>query len=297
MSQVSPVSQIHSIKKSAAMTPHDAVVYAIGDIQGCDQTLEKLLDQIFSLHQKSSPIHLWFAGDLINRGPRSLATLRRLYQLNQEMNLRIVLGNHDLHTLKVAAGVGKNYPDDTIADILTAPDRDTLLNWLRHQPLVVQTTYQGQDYLMLHAGVYPQWTVEDTLTFAQEIEQSIQSESWVDFMRDLYGNTPMAWDPNLKGMERARCIVNALTRSRFCHLDKSLDFSSKGNVAPNGSLPWFDHPDRQTQHHTVVFGHWSAMGLVLRPNLVGLDTGCVWGGKLTAVRLHDRFVIQLDNAE
>jgi bis(5'-nucleosyl)-tetraphosphatase (symmetrical) len=278
---------------SSAQPSHN--IYAIGDVQGCDQTLARLIKQVEEDHIASGdsrPLSLWFAGDMVNRGPRSLATLRRIYQLRNSHHIQTVLGNHDMHTLKVAAGVGKNYADDTITDILHSPERDELLNWLRHQALA----HVDQSFLMVHAGVYPQWRLEDVLRLANEVQQALRAQdqqTYLDFMRELYGETPLAWSETLTGMNRIRCIVNAFTRVRYCKLDQSFDFSSKSHVAPEGSMPWFNHPQRQTQDKTLVFGHWSAMGLVMQRNVIGLDTGCVWGGYLTAVRLADRHVIQV----
>lgn len=260
--------------------------YAIGDIQGCAGRLDALLALIDA---ESPDASLIFLGDLVNRGPDSLGTLRKIRALGTRA--RVVLGNHDLHLLAVAHGIRKPNRADTVTDILSAPDRDTLLDWLRHQALALRE----DNYLLVHAGVLPQWSAEQVLAVAHEVETRLRSEDWVDFLRDMYGNEPARWDDNLSGAARLRCIVNGLTRLRYCTADGEMDFITKespGNPLP-GYIPWFAVPNRQTTDVTMVFGHWSTLGLSLQPNVIGLDTGCVWGGKLTALRLQDRGLLQV----
>ena len=261
--------------------------YVIGDLQGCQPKLTELLDRIRAVCAQPRFI---FVGDLVNRGPRSLATLREVRALGDTTSM--VLGNHDLHLLAVAENIRKPHRSDTLDDILNAPDRDELLDWLRRQPLALHEN----GHLLVHAGVLPQWTAAQTLALAGEVEAVLRGPDWVDFLRRMYGNTPDRWDDSLQGADRLRCIVNALTRIRFCTADGQMDLAvSKGaETALPGFMPWFDVPGRRTEDVTVVFGHWSTLGLTLRPNLISLDTGCLWGGKLTAVCLEDRSVIQVD---
>jgi bis(5'-nucleosyl)-tetraphosphatase (symmetrical) len=261
-------------------------IYAIGDLQGCYQSLLSLLEKIDSA---TPDARLIFVGDLVNRGPQSLATLRLIRSLGERA--QALLGNHDLHLLAAAHGIRKLHRGDTLDEILNAPDREELLDWLRQRPLALLE----QDHLFLHAGVLPQWSAAKALALAQEVESVLRGPHWVDFLREMYGDQPARWDNSLQGNDRLRCIVNALTRLRFCTEDGTMEFTareSSGTSMP-GYLPWFDVPQRQTQDVTVVCGHWSTLGLVLRPNLIGLDTGCVWGGKLTAVRLADRMLLQV----
>lgn len=260
--------------------------YAIGDIQGCQPQMQELLEII---EKESSGAKLLFAGDLVNRGPNSLETLRQVKNLGDRAVT--VLGNHDLHLLAVAAGHQKMKPGDSIAPILNAPDRDELIDWLRYQPMA----YADEGYLLVHAGVFPQWGVNRTMELAHEVEMVLRGSGWTDFVKDMYGNFPNKWDDSLTGTARLRCIVNGLTRLRFCKADGEMEFASKmgTNEAPMGYMPWFDVPQRKTVDTTVIFGHWSTLGLLLRDHLIALDTGCVWGGQLTAVRLDDRAVFQV----
>jgi bis(5'-nucleosyl)-tetraphosphatase (symmetrical) len=258
-------------------------IYVIGDLQGCHDSCRALLDLIDKEPNPSGTRpELWFAGDLVNRGPKSLASLR----LVRELGARCVLGNHDLHLLAAANGIRKLHRTDTLAEILAAPDAPELLDWLRQQPLAIF----AHNHLLVHAGVLPQWSVEQTLQLAGEVEQQLRSPHWVEFLRHMYGNQPAKWQDDLQGPERARAIINGLTRLRFCNADGEMDFETKEGAgsAPAGFMPWFEVPVRKTEGVTVVFGHWSTLGLVLRENLIALDTGCVWGGKLTAVRLADQ---------
>lgn len=261
--------------------------YAIGDIQGCFDSLSRLLERIdfYCLADK-----LWFVGDLVNRGPKSLETLRFVKSLD---NAAItVLGNHDLYLLMVAEGGAKfRGKDDTLQEILDAPDCDELLDWLRHQPLC----YTEGEYCMVHAGLLPQWTAARARELASEVEASLQGPNFREFILNLWGSEPAGWSDNLAGWPRLRVIVNAMTRMRFCTLDGIMEFKVKGKLsnAPAGHLPWFDLPDRQSRDSVLVTGHWSALGLKVEPNLLALDSGCLWGGRLTAVRLEDRAVFQV----
>lgn len=265
-----------------------AKTYFIGDIQGCAEQLQSLLDKI---DQTAPDAQYLFAGDLVNRGPLSLASLRLIRDLQIAGRAESVLGNHDLHLLAVANGIRKAHRSDTLDDILQAPDREELLDWLRHRPLAV---LQHQ-HLLVHAGIFPQWSAKQTIKLAHEVETQLRSEDWMDLLRHMYGNTPAQWKDDLEGYDRSRCIINALTRMRFCSADGTMDFDSKDGLsnAPEGFAPWFDLP-RTSEKDTVVFGHWSTLGLILRDNLISLDTGCVWGGKLTAVALEDREIVQID---
>lgn len=263
-----------------------ASTFVIGDVQGCDDQLHALLAQIDAIDPQA---HLLFAGDLVNRGPKSLATLRRVKDLGERANT--VLGNHDLHLLAVAKGIRPRHRNDTLDDILAAPDREELLHWLRHRPMAIA----HDNKLLVHAGVFAQWDKAQTLALAQEVEQHLRSDDDRTLLAGMYGNHPNQWHDDLQGMERTRCIINGLTRMRFCHSDGSMDFDLKegSDKAPEHLTPWFDLAQRKTQDCTLIFGHWSTLGLVLRDNLISVDTGCVWGGKLSAVRLEDRLVVQV----
>jgi bis(5'-nucleosyl)-tetraphosphatase (symmetrical) len=272
--------------------------YAIGDLQGCAHEAGLLLDRIAEHAGAHNAARILFVGDLINRGPQSLQTLRRMKLLSEGSGERIeaLLGNHDLHLLAVAAGVQKLSRSDTLDEILAAPDRDELVAWLRQRPMAMRSG----DHLLVHAGVAPQWTAQQTMALAQEVEQALRGGDWKSFLGQMYGNEPARWDDALEGIPRLRCIVNALTRMRLCWPDGRMDFEHKeSDKGPEGSelLPWFELPQRRTADVTVVFGHWSALGLLVRPNLVGLDSGCVWGGKLTALCLDDRALLQVDCPE
>jgi bis(5'-nucleosyl)-tetraphosphatase (symmetrical) len=251
--------------------------YAIGDLQGCDRELRALLGRLkFSADRDL----LWFVGDLVNRGPGSLATLRLVRSLGD--NAVVVLGNHDLHLLALAHGAHRRRRSDTLDEVLAAPDREVLLEWLAARPLAHA---QGDD-LMVHAGVVPQWTVAQTLSLAAEVAQALQREPRTLF-EAMYGNEPDRWDEHLAGMDRLRFVINVLTRLRLCTADGRVEVAWKGvpPPAPSPLRPWFEHPQRATRGARVIFGHWSALGLVQRPGVLGLDTGCVWGGALTAVDL------------
>lgn len=259
--------------------------YAIGDVQGCYDALEALLARIGFEPGRD---RLWMVGDLVNRGAQSLEVLRYVKALGP--SAITVLGNHDLHLIAVAAGHARLHRGDTLEPVLEAPDRDELIDWLRAQRLA----YAEGEYVMVHAGLLPQWSVEDTLRLAGEVESVLRSATFPDFVKKMYGNHPTAWDEGLHGDDRLRVIVNAMTRMRFCTADGVMDFQQKGGPEnpPPGHLPWFDVPNRKTAAAAVVCGHWSTLGYVQRRDLIALDSGCVWGGCLTAVRLDDRAPIQ-----
>lgn len=254
------------------------MIYLVGDLQGCCDPLERLLQ---TLDFSPSRDHLYLLGDLVNRGPDSLGVLRRLRGL--EGSVTCLLGNHDLHLLAVAHGVRKPHRSDTLDAILHAPDRDDWLNWLRQQRLAVH----AHGWLMVHAGVLPQWDAAQTVALAGEVEAMLRSPELGEFLTQMYGNAPERWDDSLSGVARWRCVVNSLTRLRFCSVDGTMEFATKEGVggAPEGFMPWFEVPGRRTAGTPVAFGHWSTLGLINRDDLLALDTGCVWGGQLTAVRV------------
>ena len=254
--------------------------YFIGDVQGCDAPLGRLLQTIDFSPSRDT---LYLLGDLVNRGPGSLAVLRRLMALDGSAHC--LLGNHDLHLLAVAHGVRKPHRSDTVQDILAAPDRSALLTWLRHRPMALM----AQGWLLVHAGVLPQWDAAQTLALAGELERELRGPDWGVLMHNLYGNTPDRWDDSLRGYDRLRVIVNALTRLRFCTADGVMEFATKDGsaAAPEGHLAWFDVPGRRTEGVPIAFGHWSTLRATDRADALALDTGCVWGGCLTAARLGD----------
>jgi bis(5'-nucleosyl)-tetraphosphatase (symmetrical) len=254
---------------------HPHPPYAIGDVQGCTSSLSRLLAKL----PTDSP--LWFAGDLVNRGPASADTLRTIRALGPRA--RAVLGNHDIHLLAVAAGVRPAGRRDTLSELLQAPDSETLLDWLRQQPLAIEEN----GFLMVHAGVLPQWSKAQVMALAGEVETELRGKQWKTFLGAIFGPGGDRWRDDLSGTNRHRVIINALTRIRFCTVDGVMDLKTKEGVggAPDGMMPWFDVPGRATRDTVLVTGHWSTLGLVLRNDLVALDTGCVWGGCLSAVPL------------
>lgn len=255
--------------------------YAVGDLQGCLKPLQCLLERVaFDPAQDK----LWLVGDLVNRGPQSLATLRFLYGMRDA--LTCVLGNHDLHLLATAHGARKPSRRDTLDGILQADDRDALLDWLRQQPLAMAHEHGGESLLMLHAGTLPTWSPTDLLRLAGEVHAVLRGNDLPAFLHQMYGNQPDHWMDTLTGTDRLRVIVNALTRLRFCSPDGVMDFESTESAgsAPPGLLPWFDVPGRRTAGTLLAFGHWSTLGFMNRPDLLALDTGCVWGGQLSAMR-------------
>ncbi len=263
--------------------------YLVGDVQGCDAPLGRLLQ---ALAFSASRDTLYVLGDLVNRGPASAAVLRRLMAMGT--SARCLLGNHDMHLLACAHGVRRPHKRDTLDDILAAPDRGAMLDWLRRQHLALHETVSGRTLLMVHAGVLPQWTAARTLELAHELQQVLRGDGLGDFLHAMYGNAPDRWSDTLHGHDRLRVIINALTRLRFCKADGQMEFDSKDSAAtaPAGYMPWFDVPGRATAADTVVFGHWSTLGWLDRQDIVCMDTGCVWGGPLSALRVSP----QLDHA-
>ncbi|MDR3453502.1 MAG: symmetrical bis(5'-nucleosyl)-tetraphosphatase [Rhodoferax sp.] len=257
-------------------------LYLIGDVQGCDAALQRLLDKIDFSPSRDT---LYQLGDLVNRGPDSVGVLRRMLRYGDAA--RCLLGNHDLHLLAVAHGVRKPHRNDTLGGVLDAPDREALLDWLRQQRLAMLETVAGRPLLMIHAGVLPAWTASKTVALAAEVEALMRSDALGEFLPQMYGNEPAQWSDALTGAARLRVIVNALTRLRFCSAGGVMEFATKegAGAAPAGYLPWFDVPGRQTADVTVAFGHWSTLGVLARPDVLSLDTGCVWGGCLSALRL------------
>ncbi|MDQ6680550.1 MAG: symmetrical bis(5'-nucleosyl)-tetraphosphatase [Pseudomonadota bacterium] len=268
--------------------------YLIGDVQGCCDALERLLAAIGYTPSRD---HVYVLGDLVNRGPKSMATLRRLRSLGSAATC--LLGNHDWHLLAAAYGVRPVHASDTLDDILGAPDREAWLEWLRQRRMAVHE----HGWLMLHAGVAPQWDLALTLQLAGEVERHLKSDSLVDFLTVMYGNEPARWHESLVGADRLRFTVNVLTRIRYVDARGTLDFKTKDGSGPTppGLYRWFEAPGRRTAEVPIAFGHWSTLGLVERDDLLGLDTGCVWGGKLTAVRIdggrREVFQVECDQAQ
>ena len=267
--------------------PEKVSTYLIGDLQGCDTAFADLLQHIgFS----PSRDRLYLLGDLVNRGPGSAQVLRQCMEWGDAVFP--LLGNHDLHLLATAHGIRKSGKRDTLQNILEAPDRKHLLAWVSQQPLArLLKNAAGQKILLVHAGVLPQWTLEKTLMLANEVQQQISGPGLFEFLQHMYGNTPASWSEDLQGADRLRAIVNALTRIRFCTAEGQMDFDSSeaAEAAPPGLMPWFECPQRQTADTPIAFGHWSTLGLINRPNLIALDTGCVWGGCLSAMEIGDDF--------
>lgn len=260
-------------------------LYFIGDLQGCHEPLQRLLQRIDFSPSRDT---LYLLGDLVNRGPDSLAVLRTVMPLGD--SVQSLLGNHDLHLLTVGYGLHKQHKGDTLDAILQAPDRAALLDWVRHRHMALLV----QGWLLVHAGVLPQWTTARTLALAAEVEQALRGAQAVEFLSSMYGNSPASWDDNLTGHDRLRVIVNALTRLRFCTPEGVMEFKAKGSAdaKPLGHVPWFNVPGRLTADTPIAFGHWSTVGLgtpegkpVMRQNTLALDTGCVWGNCLTAAKL------------
>ncbi len=267
-------------------------LYLIGDVQGCDSALGQLLDEINFSPSRDT---LYQLGDLVNRGPASLAVLRRMQALGDAA--KCILGNHDLHALAVAAGAQSVGRGDTLGELLAAPDAPQLLDWLRQRPLGLHE----HGILMVHAGVLPQWDAIQTIAACVQLTRTLQQKDYKNFLQEMYGNTPARWHDDLQGMDRLRICVNALTRIRFCTADGEMEFAVKegAGAAPAGFMPWFEVPGRKTAAVTVAFGHWSTLGLINRPHLIALDTGCVWGGCLSALRFDGgrREVLQVQCAQ
>ena len=264
--------------------------YVIGDLQGCFTEFQRLMDLI---QFDSTQDKLWLVGDIVNRGPDSLSLLRYIKQAGDLITM--VLGNHDLHLLMIAAGIARINPKDTLWPILNAPDRDELLHWLRQQKLL----HTAGQYVMVHAGLLPSWSIAQAEELAREVENALCQERDQELLASIYSNEPNYWDDEWTGDVRLGVIINAMTRMRICSADGKMNLTFKGNLqsVPMGYLPWFRLPQRASQHYTIICGHWSALGLYLTDNLIALDSGCVWGRKLTAIRLEDRKIFQLSCAE
>lgn len=260
--------------------------YAIGDLQGCFHSFQTLLKKIQFNPERD---RLWFVGDLINRGAGSLDVMRWI--LAHQSSVVTVLGNHDLHTLVVAEGFVSAHRSDTIQSLLDAPDATELLGWLRQQPLV----HFEHGYLMVHAGLLPDWTVDQAMALGAEVKLALQAPNYREFLKHMYGNDPKCWDDGLTGWDRLRVITNAMTRLRICSTKGEMEFKFKGELEniPNGYQPWFDLTQRASVNTPIVFGHWSALGLQHKNNVYSLDTGCLWGGQLSAMRLEDRQIFQV----
>lgn len=254
--------------------------YLVGDVQGCDAPLGRLLEKVGFSPSRDT---LYLLGDLVNRGPASAAVLRRLMAYGDAA--QCLLGNHDLSLLATAHGHRAPHRNDTMDDILRSPGREAMLDWLRHRPMALH----AHGLLMVHGGVLPQWDLRQVLQLAGEVESVLRGPGLVDFLARMWGNQPDRWDDALAGADRLRVVVNALTRLRFCTPEGVMDLRASGGLhqAPPGTLAWFDVPDRRTAGVCIAFGHWSTLGYVRRPDVIGLDTGCVWGGCLSALRLDD----------
>ncbi|HTP62477.1 MAG TPA: symmetrical bis(5'-nucleosyl)-tetraphosphatase [Burkholderiales bacterium] len=257
--------------------------YAIGDVQGCFDELQALLARV-GFNQAHD--RLWFVGDLVNRGPKSLAVLRFVRQLGDRA--LAVLGNHDLHLITQYEGFERKRRDDTFDDVLGAPDAGELVDWLRARPMM----HAEGNWAMVHAGLLPQWNITNALSLANEVESALRAASYRDFLANMYGSKPARWEASLSGWDRLRVIVNAMTRMRYCTPEGEMEFQSSGKTAPAGYRGWYE--GRQDEK-AIVFGHWSARGLILAGQAAGLDTGCVWGGALTALRLEDRWLAQVSS--
>jgi len=253
--------------------------YAIGDLQGCYDSLLRLLEKI---NFDTAKDQLWFAGDLVNRGPDSLSTLRFVKSLGD--NAITVLGNHDLHLLAIAAKHRKTR-DPRIKAIIKAKDSDELLNWVRSQPLLHHDP--DLNYTIVHAGIYPKWSLKKAIKRAHELETVLRGEDYLDFISHMYGNLPDQWSKDLTKWKRLRFICNSFTRMRYCKKNGSLDFKSHGAPGshPKNTIPWFEFSNRKAKKERILFGHWSTLGEISKKNIFALDTGCVWGGQLTALRI------------
>lgn len=266
--------------------------YAIGDVQGCDDELAELLALIGFEAERDRAL---FVGDLVNRGPKSAAVLRRVKALQEAGAAESVLGNHDFFLVMAHEGLSSQHEGDTLDDVLQAEDAATLVTWLRQRPL----TIEHGEHLIVHAGLLPAWSRGDTLAYAREIETALRGPNYREFLQTLFGNEPRTWHPDLTGIARARVIVNALARLRFCTVFSEIEFKEKRDAAhaPTDFKAWFHWPNRRSADTHLVAGHWSSEGLRLHPNLSLLDSGCLWGGALTAMRLEDRAVFQVPSRQ
>ena len=261
--------------------------YAMGDVQGCFHAFQALLTKI---NFNPARDRLWLVGDLINRGTGSLEMLR--WCMAHQHIVNVVLGNHDLHAIAVAHGIRPPHRSDTLAALISAPDSQILLDWLRHQPLM----WVENNVAMVHAGLLPQWSIQQALRYAGEVQAALQNTNYVQFLQHMYGNHPHVWHDDLQGTERLRLITNAFTRMRICNALGELDYEFKGVLAdiPAGYMPWFRVPNRLSKDTTIICGHWSALGLYQQDNVHALDTGCLWGGQLTAMCLETKAIWQVD---
>lgn len=264
-----------------------ASIWMIGDVQGCNNALLRLLDHPDIASDQQA--RFWFAGDLVNRGPNSLQTLRTIMSLGDRATC--VLGNHDFHLLAIAAGIKKPGKSDTFHDILAAPDAAGIVDWVRHRPLM----HREHGHILVHAGILAPWSAQQAMELAGEVEAALRGPQWKSALKEIYGNEPTFWESGLDKGKRLRVIVNAMTRMRMCTPQGRMNFSYK--QAPgvdSGLVPWFDVPGRVIENETIVFGHWSTLGLMIRPDAICLDTGCVWGRQLTALRMHDHKLVQVN---
>ena len=263
--------------------------FAIGDLQGCFRELERLLAHVGFSRTRD---RLWFVGDLVNRGPESLEVLRFVRDLGERAT--VVLGNHDLHLVMQSAGYGKSSAEDTLDAVLQAPDCADLIAWLRQQPLF----HREGEYAMVHAGLLPQWDIAQAVSLSDEVQEALTASGYRTFLENMWGSEPNSWHDCLTGWDRLRVVVNAMTRMRFCSHDGIMEFRASGakgppDRGPAGYMPWYRVPGRRSASHSLIFGHWSALGFMQEKNLLALDSGCLWGGSLTAVRLEDQRVFQL----
>lgn len=272
---------MRSVSNGPDQDNEQMALYLIGDVQGCDAALAQLLQKIDFSPSRDT---LYLLGDLVNRGPASLAVLQRLHALGDAA--QCLLGNHDLHLLAVSQGVRKPHRKDTLNGVLQSPRCAELIEWLRHRPMALQ----ARGWLMVHAGVLPAWTLSQTLALAAEVQTVLRSPGWGEALQHLYGNQPDRWHDGLQGADRCRVVINALTRLRLCTADGVMEFKSKDSAeqAPAGYLPWYSVPGRRTRGVPIAFGHWSTLGKAQDRSVLPLDTGCVWGGCLTAARLSDQ---------
>jgi bis(5'-nucleosyl)-tetraphosphatase (symmetrical) len=266
--------------------------YAIGDVQGCDDELGELLALVGFDAARDRAI---FVGDLVNRGPKSAEVLRRVKSLHERGVADSVLGNHDFFLIMAYEGFSQQHEGDTLDQVLSQPDARDLVDWLRQRPLLIE----HGDYAIVHAGLLPAWSLSDARAYAGELERELRSENYREFLRHLFGNEPRIWHPELTGLARTRVIVNALARLRFCTVFSEIEFKEKRDAchSPKGYAPWFQIPGRRSAEGQLIAGHWSSEGLRLPPNVSLLDSGCLWGGALTAMRLEDRAIFQVPSQQ